>query len=419
MPLEPTVHALSNGLTLLIEPMSGVRSAAMSLLLPCGAANDPADAIGAAGILGELSLRGAGSRTSRELSDDLDRLGLQRGMSASLYHTRYTAAATANNLLAGLSLYADVVQRPRLDDAEFEPAQQLALQELEGLDDDPRSLVLIELRRRHWPDPLGRNTMGVAEHLEALTIGRCRTEFERRYTPRGAILGIAGDVDPQRVIELVERSFGGWNGPAPVAIDPNAVKTTAIDFIEQKTEQTHIGIACPYVRDSDPDYYTARIAAEVLSGGSSGRLFTEIREKRGLCYSVGTSYAPLRDRASLLGYAGTSNERAQATLDAFLEEMAKLQDGVTEAEVERHKVGLLSNTVMSGESTGARAGGITSDFFSRGRVRTLAEIVEKISAVTAKDVDAFVRRQPLGPFTVVTVGPTRLNVNAEAAKLSS
>lgn len=413
LPNDPTVHHLSNGLTLVIEPMAGVRSAAMSLWIPAGASNDPADAIGTAGIVGELTLRGAGDRSSRQLSDDLDRLGLQRGMSAGLYHTRYTASATAKNLLASLPLYADIVRRPRLEASEFEPAQQLALQELEGLDDDPRSLVLIELRKQHWPDPLGRNTMGVAEHLESLTIERCREEYARRFTPHGAILGIAGDVDPANVLGLVNAAFGDWKGASAAVVDSEQPSAFTHTFIEQQTEQTHIGIACAYTRDSDADYYIARVAAEVLSGGSSGRLFTEIREKRGLCYSVGTSYTPLRDRASLIGYAGTSNDRAQATLDAFIEELAKLKAGVDEAEVERHKVGLLSNTVMSGESTAARAAGITTDFFFRGRVRTLGEIVERIQGVTAADVDAFVKRSPLGPCTFVTVGPAELKTPSQ------
>ena len=185
-------------------------------------------------------------------------------------------------------------------------------------------------------------------------------------------------------------------------------------FIQRETEQTHIAIACPYVGELDEDYYVARVAAEVLSGGSSGRLFTEIREIKGLCYSVGTSYASLKDRASLMGYAGTSNDRAQATLDAFLHELSRLNGGIDEGEVERAKIGLMSGTVMSGESTGARASAVASDFFSRGRVRPLEEIAQMIDAVSVQQVDEFVRRHKLGPFTVVTVGPKRLEVAAQA-----
>ncbi len=403
------IHPLSNGLTILIEPMSGVASAAMSLLVPCGVATDPDDQLGIATLLQELTLRGAGDRSSRKLSDDLDRLGIQRSSSVGIYHARYTGAATAHNLIASLPIYADIVRRPALADAEFEPARQLSLQSLDGIDDDPRSKVLIELRKAHWPDPLGRNALGEVDHLKTLTIDRVRRECQRRYTPDGSIIALAGAVDPQRVIDEVTQSFGDWPTvkETPLKI---ADSVSPIRFIQQESEQTHIGVACPATLETDPDYYVARVAAEILSGGSGGRLFTEIREKRGLCYSVGTSYASLRDRASLLGYAGTSNDRAQATLDAFIEEMKKLQHGVKEDEVERSKIGLLSSTVMSSESTSARAGAIAADYFSRGRLRAMGEIIQAISSVTHEQVNNYVRNTPLGPFTVVIVGPKELAV---------
>lgn len=403
------IHTLPNGLTVLIEPMPGVASAAMSLLIPCGVAADPADKQGAACVLQEMTLRGAGNRSSRQLSDDLDRLGIQRSSSVGVYHARYGAAATAGNLLASLSIYADIVIRPTLADEEFEPARQLSLQSLEGLDDDPRGKVLVELRKAHWPDPLGRHAMGETQHLEALEMSSVRDEFVQRYTPAGSILAIAGAVDVENVIERVTEAFGSWKGRPETKLKV-VEQVSPIRFIQQESEQTHIGIACPAVREVDPEYYVARIAAEILSGGSGGRLFTEIREKQGLCYSVGASYAALRDRASLLGYAGTSNERAQATLDAFIAEMKKLQGGVKEDEVERSKIGLLSNTVMSSESTSARAGAIAADFFTRGRLRPMGEIIQEISSVTHEQVNNFVKNTPLGPFTTVIVGPKELTV---------
>lgn len=404
------IHTLPNGLAILIEPMPGVASAAMSLLVPCGVATDPADKQGLACVIQEMTLRGAGKRSSRELSDDLDRLGIQRSSSVGVYHARYSAAATADNLLNSLPIYADIIQRPTLADDEFEPARQLSQQSLEGLEDDPRGKVLVELRKAHWPDPLGRHAMGEMQHLETLTVDDVRNELTRRYTPKGSILSIAGAVDTQNVIERVTATFGSWKGPAEPTL-PVANSVSPVRFLQQESEQTHIGIACPAVREVDPEYYVARVAAEILSGGSGGRLFTEIREKQGLCYSVGTSYAALRDRASLMGYAGSSNDRAQATLDAFIAELKKLQQGVTADEVERAKIGLLSSTVMSSESTSARSGAIASDYFTRGRLRPMGEIITEISSITHEQVNNFVKNTPLGPFTTVIVGPKELEAN--------
>jgi predicted Zn-dependent peptidase len=400
-------HRFENGFVLLTETMPGVRSAAMSLVVPCAALNDPVDAVGLATVVSELTLRGAGPRDSRQLSDDLDRLGLQRSMSTGLYHTRYSTSALSSRVLDGLPLYADIVRRPMMNEADFEPSLDLAMQALEGLADDPRSLALIELRKRHWPEPLGRNAMGEADHLRRISLPQCRADIARRYVPDGSILALAGEIDFDATRDAVERHFGTWSGKVDPVDSPTATSAGQF-FVEQLSEQTHIGIACPFVGELEDDYYTARVANEILSGGSSGRLFTEIREKRGLCYSVGTSYAGLKDRGSLLGYAGTSNERAQQTLDAFVAELVRLRDGVDAGEVERAKVGLLSTLVMSGESTSSRAGMIASDYFMRGRVRTLDEVIEKLSAVSHEAVNDLVRRRPLGEFTIVIIGPNEL-----------
>ena len=153
-----------------------------------------------------------------------------------------------------------------------------------------------------------------------------------------------------------------------------------------------------------------RLAVEVLSGGMSGRLFTEVREKRGLCYSVWAGYSSLKGQGSILGYAGTSNDRAQATLDCFVAELHRLSDGVTQAELDRAKTGLKASTIMQGESTSARAGAIAHDFFIRGRIRTLDEIKDAIDAVTLEQVNAYLKKHKPGPFTIVIVGPKELKV---------
>jgi predicted Zn-dependent peptidase len=179
---------------------------------------------------------------------------------------------------------------------------------------------------------------------------------------------------------------------------------------QQKSEQTHIGIAYPSVPETDKDYYTVRLAIEILSGGMSGRLFTEVREKRGLCYSVWAGYSSLKGSGSILGYAGTSNDRAQATLDCVFAELHRLREGVTKAELERAKTGLKASTIMQGESTSARAGAIAHDYFMRGRIRTLEEIKDAIDAVTVDKVNDYLKKHEPGPFTIVTVGPKELKL---------
>jgi predicted Zn-dependent peptidase len=162
------------------------------------------------------------------------------------------------------------------------------------------------------------------------------------------------------------------------------------------------------VLETDPDYYIVRLAMEALSGGMSGRLFTEVREKRGLAYSVWAGYSGMRENGFILGYAGTSNERAQETLDCFLEQVRLLESGITAAELARAKTGLKAATIMQGESTSARAGAIAHDYFIHGRIRTLDEIKQAIDSISLEQLNAWLKANPAGPFTIVTVGPKEL-----------
>ena len=196
--------------------------------------------------------------------------------------------------------------------------------------------------------------------------------------------------------------------------------------VEQDSQQTHIALAYPTVHETADDYYLARLAVEVLSGGMSGRLMGEIREKQGLCYSVYASYASLagpelreehsRGLASVFCYAGTSNERAQATLDGLVGELSRLREGVTADELRRAKIGLKAGTVMSGESTGARASALLRDWTVRRCLRPLDEIVAAIDAIGLGELNAWLADHPAGGFTTVLVGPKALDVPQSAAE---
>ncbi len=402
-------HTLSNGLTLLAERMPGMQSAAMTLLIPAGSASDPVDRGGSATVLSDLILRGAGRRDNRELTDYLDGLGLQRSISVGIHHTRLACAAVAANVMQAIATYADIARRPMLPESGFEPARDLALQALAGIDDEPRQKLLISLRQWHLPSPYGRNTMGVKSEVEKLTHALCKADFALRYHAGESIFAVAGNVDFAQLKSEVEKNFADWNGQAPEPIKEMPAPGN-YHHDDQKSEQTHIGIAYPAVPETDENYYVFRMAIEVLSGGMSGRLFTEIREKRALVYNVSASYFSLKGRGGVLGYAGTSNDRAQATLDCFIAELHRLAKGVTAEELDRAKIGLKASIIMQGESTSSRAGSIAHDYFMRGRIRTLDEIKAAIDAVSVDRINAFLARNQPGPFTIVTVGPRELKI---------
>jgi predicted Zn-dependent peptidase len=317
----------------------------------------------------------------------------------------------ADRVMEGLSAYADVVQRPHMGEEDFLAARDLALQALEGIDDEPRQKVFILLRQWHFPWPFGRNTMGEKRDLTKLTADACRTYQRRTYPAKGAILAIAGKIDFDALVGQAEKHFGQWASTAEKPIK-TVLPKSLVHHERHASEQTHIGIAWPSVEETHGDYYLMRLATEVLGGGMSGRLFTEVREKRALVYSVWAGYSSIKGSGSILGYAGTSNDRAQATLDTFIAEARRLSEGVTAGELDRAKVGLKAATIMQLESTSSRCGSIAHDFFMRGRIRTLDEIKGSIDSVTLGQVNEFLKRTPPGPFTIVTVGPKQLKVPA-------
>jgi predicted Zn-dependent peptidase len=403
------VHRFANGLTLLGEKMPAVQSAAMTLLLPAGSATDPVNRSGSAAVLSDLVLRGAGSRDSRQLTDYLDSLGLQRSSSVGVHHTRLGCAAVADRVIESLATYADIVRRPHLPQAGFDAARDLSLQGLEGLDDDPRQKLLVKLREWFLPAPLGNNPMGNVADLKKLTLAFSKEDWKERYHAGGAILALAGNIEFEKIRDEVTRYFGDLPGKVekPLELTP---PPGPYHHERQKSEQTHIGIAYPSVPETDPDYYVIRAAMEVFGGGMSGRLFTEVREKRALCYSVWAGYTSMKSSGAILSYAGSSNDRAQATLDCIIGEIHRLAKGITQAELDRAKIGLKAGTIMQGESTSARAGTIAHDYFMRGRIRTLDEIKEEIDRLSVDQVNQFLGSHPPGPFTIVTVGPKKLRV---------
>jgi predicted Zn-dependent peptidase len=153
------------------------------------------------------------------------------------------------------------------------------------------------------------------------------------------------------------------------------------------------------------------VAVSVLSGGMSARLFTEVREKRGLCYAIGARYHGLKEAAGIMCYAGTTPEKAQETLDVIMVEFNRLSEGISEEEISRAKVGLKSSLILQSESSSSRAGGIGGDYYMLGRVRSLDEIKNKIEETSVDSVLGFLRNNRFKDFTVVTIGPTQLTID--------
>lgn len=409
MPQEIYIHPLPNGLTLLADRMPHVRSVAFSLMLPAGAAHDPVDKLGVATLTMDLLTRGAGERDNRQLSDALDRLGVDRGESAGVMNVQMSGATISRNLIPTLQIYADILRRPHLPESELEAAKSLSIQDIQSTEDEPQRKVMLELRKRYFPEPYSRDSRGTLDGVEAVTIEDIRQHFQTHFQPNAGILSVAGDFDWPTLKGEIERLFGDWRGTPR---QPRAIQevTPVSGHVQKDLDQTQIAIAMPAVPSNNPDVYNLRGAVAVLSQDMSSRLFSNVREKYGLCYSVYASYESQRDRGTILGYAGARPELAQETLDRTIAEFRQLANGIEPDELDRVKIGLKSALIMRQESTGGRASALSADWYFLGRLRPLDEIQAAINDLSVAKILNYLERHPMTNFTVVTLGPAALNL---------
>ncbi len=408
MSAEIYTHRFDNGLWLLAEPVAGAESLAMTLRVPGGIAAEPPTRLGLTGVLAEMLCRGAGSRDARAHSEALDQLGVQRGTSTETFYMRLGAIMIGHQLSDALPLLLDMIREPQLPAGALEPCRDLALQAIEALEDEPQSKVFEVLRARHLPQPLGRSTLGNKADLEALTLADVQAHWQRTFVPEGAVLAFAGKFDWAALKDQVAAQVSDWRGtctlPSLGAEGPGGYCHEAAE-----STQVHIGLAYHSLVETDPRSILQKVAVAVLSGGMSGRLFTEVREKRGLCYSVGARYSGDQHRGGVWCYAGTTTPRAQETLEVLVAELRRLAQGISASEFDRAVVGMKSGLVMQGESTSSRANALASDQLVYGHPRPLAELSAQVDSVTLPALMDYVQANPPGSLSVVTIGPQSLN----------
>jgi len=315
----------------------------------------------------------------------------------------------AESLLETLSIYADVVRRPHLPPDQLEDARMVCIQEIRSIEDDLAQKAFQELRRLQYGSPLGRSAPGTLAGVEAASEDDVSRYFEATYRPGGAILSVAGKFAWPQLRDHAARLFSGWTArPLPERDELPAAER--FRHLAQESSQTHIGISYPSVPYSHPDYYEARAAVGVLSDGMSSRLFTEVRENRGLCYAVQASCHSLRDRGSVLCYAGTTTERAQETLEVVLAELLRLAEGIAQDELDRLKAKLKSSLIMQQESSPARSNSIAADWYHLGRVQTVDEVRAIIDGLSCDRINLYLASHPPRDFRIVTVGDKPLEI---------
>lgn len=406
---EITTHSLECGATFVIEKKIAVQSLAVQILLPAGDAYDPIALEGRAAMWSELLLRGAGTLDSRAQADTFDMLGAGRSTDNTRLYMKIASTMLADRFEGVAPLLADMVRRPRFDPASIEPTRELCLQSLASLADDPQERAVLAARARHYPAPINRSGMGTEAGIAALTRDQLASDWTAAAQPNGAIISIAGNIEPDHAAATLNELLDGWSGTR-TTYDEGPAAPRGYVHANDDSSQVQVIVVHDAPRQPSDDVILEQILVSVLSGGMSSRLFTEVREKRGLCYSVNASYSPTKETGTVTAYVGTTPERAQESLDVLVAELNRIngEAPITPEEFTRAVNGIKSRLVFSGESTTGRAAALAADIHNLGRARSLDEITRKVSAVTLDQLNAYAAKRSLGKLTIQTLGPAPL-----------
>ncbi len=399
---------------LLAESMDWLESVALSISLPAGCIRDPQGMPGLASLTSEMVQRGCGPYDSRAFVEMLDRLGADRSSAVGHAHASFSLTLLADRLYDVLGVLGHLIRRPHIPEVQLEDGRQVCLLEIESIEDDPSRLAMVHLRHDTYPGPWGRRAMGTLDGLQAISIDDIRGFVQSTYVPGEATITVAGKFDWQRLRDEVEQTFGDWKGSVqPIASEPST--RASYRHVDYDSSQTQVALAYTTVPFGDPEYIKVRGAVGVLSDGMSSRLFTTVREERGLCYTVYAYHHSLRDTARIMCYAGTGTERAQETLDVIVAELRRMAAGIDDTELSRLKARTKSALIMQQESCVARAGSLAADWYYLGRIQTMDEIRGMVDSLTVSSVNEYLARNPVAGCNIITLGRQPLEVPREVS----
>lgn len=399
----------SNGLTLLAESMPYLKSCAFSLEMPAGVGFESPSRRGVASFCCEMALRGCGRWDSRQFIEELLLRGVERGEKVGIGYVSYLAAFPAIYLHDVLEIYAALAQEAHFDEESLEPSRQSVILERVGIEDNPALVARLAAQKDFFPSPWNEHSYGDIDVLHSATLEELTSFYKKYYRPDGTILSVAGAFDWNELQDEVEALFGSWKSQGSLTIQSKA-PTRQNRHIDYDAQQTQIVVAYDGVPYSHPDFYRQMVGTSVLGGEASGRLFTQLRERQGLCYSVSAYNFMYPTCAAVFCSLGTSSENAEVALDGLLSEIQNLSaEGVTQEELNRVKTRERTSLIMEQESCGARAVSIASDWINLGKIRTLDEHLAMIESLSIEDVNRYLAENSPRDFQITTLGGEAIN----------
>jgi predicted Zn-dependent peptidase len=395
---------LPNGLKVASRSMPGVETAAVGLYADTGSRYEPARLNGIAHLFEHMVFKGAGGRSAREISETIEDVGGDLNASTDREGTHFMASVLAEHVPLAVELIGDLVLRAHLAPADLEREKDVVLQELGEARDTPNDIIFDDLWSAAFADqPLGRPVLGDEASIAAATIDDLVAWRRDRYRAGSLSLVAAGKIDHDQMVDLAAARFGDLPEGTLAAAD--AAHFTGGTRVGRRTaDQAHLALAFSGPAQRDADYFAARFFADIVGGGMSSRLFQEVREDRGLAYSIYAQLQPYSDAGLFYVYAATARRGSAAAAQLIEETLAAAPASLTVREVERVRTQARAGLLMSLESPWGQASYVARQLSVHGRLVEPAEVIAELQAVTLDEVAAAGARMIAGPRARATIG---------------
>ena len=399
---------LSNGFRIVTEEMPGLQSAAIGIWVLAGARNERAEQNGVAHFLEHMAFKGTRRRSALQIAEAIEDVGGHINAYTSREVTAYYARVLKDDVPLSLDVLADFLRDSLFAPSEIEVERGVILQEINQALDTPDDIIFDWLQEKAYPDhPLGRTILGAEDCVRGFSRDDLLRFVDQHYRPGQMILAAAGAVDHAALVKAAEALFGDMT-PGPLQEPPRARFHGGETRTEKKLEQAHFALAFESPDYTDPRIHAAQIYANALGGSMSSRLFQEIREKRGLCYTIFAQAGAYADTGMMTIYAGTSGAQVTGLAEITIDEMKRAAEDMRPDEIERARAQMKAGLLMGLESPSNRAERLARMLQIWGRVPSLEEVIEKIEAVTLDEVRTIAQQTVTrAPAALALYGPVK------------
>jgi predicted Zn-dependent peptidase len=399
------VTTLDNGLRVATDQIDTVETASLGMWIAAGARHEAAEANGIAHLLEHMFFKGTERRSAYDISAEIETVGGHINAYTARENTAFYAKVLKEHVPLAIDVIADILQYSRFDPAELDRERDVVLQEIAQAKDTPDDIIFDYFQARAFPgQPLGRPVLGRGETVGSFTSDDLRSWRDKHYRGSGMVFAAAGNVDHDDIVGMVVEHFDAVPEGSAAEVLPATYEGG--DTREARSlEQLHVVLGFEGVPIAAPDFYADSLMSNLLGGGMSSRLFQEIREKRGLAYSVYSFTSPFRDSGLFGVYAGTAGDQAAELIPALAGELTGLAASLTDNELEASRAQLKASLLMGLESTGARCEQLAQHLMLYGRALTIEEIVAGVEAVEPRQISALAARVFSGQPTFALLGP--------------